>query len=911
MKLLSATVSHYRIHKSTKLEFDPSRTLVGGPNESGKSTFAEALHRGLFLKSRITGAALEDMKSTVHVGAPGVEIYFESGSNQYRLVKVFQGQSGSTQLTEIGGESWKDEAAESKLNELLGVDDVGGGRNILERLKNQWGHLWVWQGESGSHPSQHVAQENSNLIQRLQSEGAAAVLQSALDTAVADWIETRYSEHFTKGGKQKAGSDLASAQEEERQAYEDFHKAEERLKRLEQAIQNFEQSETGIMDQEKALVDILSQKKISQERIHQLESLQNDRQQKAEQQQRASQQLELFDQVHKKIESLKINRDEVSKALAPESHKLEDVRKSLDASDQAILSASRQHETALEHTRNARLRFDWIQSWKNLLNQKSQLAQLLKRQTQAKQLKDQVRVVKEELQQLPDLTDSMVQKLRKIESRYEASKAVVESMAARIEIKQADLKVTLDGKLIQPGAQQTISESTELQIGDAVIIQLHPGGGGSLTEAREKSQQLKNELAEAFDKAGIQSIEKANEAAIRRTQLIQKLEHLEEQLKPLDDGDLEDDIAQLESNIQVSESELNRRREKLKDEKLPDDSDQESLKSLESDARETLDQVEMKENEFRRELEMARQKKNSITEQLTQLENHIRQREVKLQDLKTEIKVLEETHGNLEKRQSGLETARQEKQELDTELAELSARLNSMQPDLLRSELERLHRAEDITRKTIQDLRDRRAESKALCEYDGSNDPQMEFETAHARLAESRENLERENLRAGAIQKLTELFRSEKETLSSQLSQPLADRISIYLRALFGAGANAVVKFEGQEFQGIQLYRPGQVGAFDFSELSGGTREQVAAAVRLAVAELLACDHDNSLPIVFDDAFAYSDPDRVQSLQCMLDLAANRGLQIIILTCNPSDYALLGTEVRSFKTTENTQSPSR
>lgn len=42
------------------------------------------------------------------------------------------------------------------------------------------------------------------------------------------------------------------------------------------------------------------------------------------------------------------------------------------------------------------------------------------------------------------------------------------------------------------------------------------------------------------------------------------------------------------------------------------------------------------------------------------------------------------------------------------------------------------------------------------------------------------------------------------------------------------------------------------------------------------------------------DSFAFSDPNRVQNLQRMLDLAATRGLQVIVLTCNPSDYAALG-----------------
>jgi hypothetical protein len=62
------------------------------------------------------------------------------------------------------------------------------------------------------------------------------------------------------------------------------------------------------------------------------------------------------------------------------------------------------------------------------------------------------------------------------------------------------------------------------------------------------------------------------------------------------------------------------------------------------------------------------------------------------------------------------------------------------------------------------------------------------------------------------------------------------------------------------------------------------------------MAEVLAGDHGGCLPVVFDDAFAYSDPERVNQLQRMLDLAATRGLQVIVLTCNPSDYVALGAK---------------
>jgi len=108
-----------------------------------------------------------------------------------------------------------------------------------------------------------------------------------------------------------------------------------------------------------------------------------------------------------------------------------------------------------------------------------------------------------------------------------------------------------------------------------------------------------------------------------------------------------------------------------------------------------------------------------------------------------------------------------------------------------------------------------------------------------------------------------------------------------------------VVRLGNNKFAGFDLSRAGESAAMPFAALSGGTREQVAAAVRLAVAELLAAEHDGSLPVVFDDAFVNSDPERVVTLQRMLDLAAARGLQVIVLTCNSADYVALGArEVR-------------
>ena len=131
--------------------------------------------------------------------------------------------------------------------------------------------------------------------------------------------------------------------------------------------------------------------------------------------------------------------------------------------------------------------------------------------------------------------------------------------------------------------------------------------------------------------------------------------------------------------------------------------------------------------------------------------------------------------------------------------------------------------------------------------------------------------------------------------------QPLADAVQGYLECIFGRGATIRITWNptSGEFDELEVVRdPAGLGTFEFKALSGGTREQVGVAMRLAMAQVLAADHDGCLPVVLDDAFANSDPDRIAALQRMLYLAARNGLQIIVLTCTPRDYHGLGaTEV--------------
>ena len=67
--------------------------------------------------------------------------------------------------------------------------------------------------------------------------------------------------------------------------------------------------------------------------------------------------------------------------------------------------------------------------------------------------------------------------------------------------------------------------------------------------------------------------------------------------------------------------------------------------------------------------------------------------------------------------------------------------------------------------------------------------------------------------------------------------------------------------------------------------LSVGTREQLATLLRLAIAGYL------KTALVLDDQLVHSDPERLNWFRDRLRASAvERGHQVIVFTCRPSDY---------------------
>lgn len=887
MRLHAITLRHYRRHRDLRVELDPQRTLIGGPNESGKSTLMEAAHRALFLKAKGTTELHKGMVSLLHAGQPEVELEFEAGGQRYTLVKTF-GSRGNARLKRQDGATWAGDEAESRLAELLGAEAVGGG-GAAARIGAQWAHLWIWQGSSGNDPLVQANAERDALLQRLQTEGGTAVLQSALDSRVAARFSSRCAELFRDNGEAKVGSELGRALAAEAEARAAEQRARAGLDRLQEAVAAHDQALREMAEAEAALQQLVPALAALEARARQVAELQRQEAQQRQDLETICRQHEARLEAERSLGELRATLEQKRAAQAPRREQLGAGQTRLTEVRAAADQAEAAHRAAGDALRQIRARHDLAAAEAALADRSALHARQQARQAKVAELLQRRAEIERAAAALPALDASKLRRLEDAERAHTTAAARLQGMATGIEVLAADQEVRLGGELLASGSRQILTAETELRIG-GTRLQIHPGGGTSLAAARREAEDSSRQLAATLGELGVVSLAEAQGSLARRSQHESEWRALQAELKGLGAEQAAADLAAATRDLAAAEAEAARRRNAL--------GETADAPWTVAEARTALQQAETAEHRARAAREIAWTRVQEAEKQLTSLLESSQQAERELQELETRLNLLLEQQGPDAARAEALTRLLTEKRLGEAQLQTTLQNLAGLQPEHLEAERARLTRAHDAQRHKQQNAGERQAVAVALLRSDGSSDPAAELALASARAESATEQRQAVERRARAVQRLNELFQEEQQALAEQFTRPLADRVSGYLQRLFGNRAQASVALEDRTFGSLALLRPDH-GAFSFAQLSGGAREQVAAAFRLAMAELLAEAQGGCLPVVFDDAFAHSDPERVQRLQRMLDLAASRGLQIIVLTCTPADYAALGAaEIR-------------
>jgi len=885
MRLKSITVRNFRVHREVSVEFDEARTLIGGPNESGKSTLVEAVHRALFLRAKTTGDVQVGLTSR-HGGHPEVELHFEAGGCVYRLHKRFSGGSGTVRLSDGRGGEWTGDEAEEKIADALQVNVVKGGQ-----AKKQWAHLWVWQGAAGTNPTEHAQDIQKSLFDQLQRYGGAVVIQSALDAQVAQNIADQHTGFYTLNGKPRG--ELANAMAEQEDAEKKEAAARQVLERMEKAIADFEEAEQTIRTSQAAMTQLSGELEAVKTKLGHVADLKRQEEAQGRDAQSAAERHQTEYKADLQIRQLHEEVQKLAQALAPQEAEIENLTAREAEQRRGEESAEESSRLAEAATRGIRLRHDLSAAYVQSFEKEAQCEQLSQKLQQAEALNKQIATSAEGFAQIPAINARDLKALHDLENESSKADAALGAIATGVEVIETNTSVAIEGRTVASGESEVITSDAEIIIGNGTRLRIRPGGGTSLAQAQQRLHEARSKLQRRLDVHGIDSIVAAAEAVTRRQQVQAEMESLRAQLNALGFEESRKTHASTVTDWTAAKAEVERRRALVEGgSATPADLD-EARSQLKQRAEE-LHKAEAAEATQRAARDLARRQLQDARVLLDSRKDLVQQKRHEHTAKGGQARLLVEIHGEEEKRVASLAARKSEAETALHVLQETRKALIALQPGLLESDHRRVQRALEQHAVAKNDAEQKRAAARAQLQRDGVIDPQAEFALAQSKAQFAKDHRESLERKAGAVGMLHELFKEEHRALAEQFTAPLAEKISGYLQCMFGAEARAAVTLEDNRFTKLHLMRGSPPAAFEFDDLSGGTREQLAAAVRLAIAEVLSEPHGGSLPVVFDDAFTNSDPARLGVLQRMLDRGAAHGLQIIILTCSPLDYATLG-----------------
>ncbi len=906
MRLLDCRLQNLRRHGDLALRFGPGLTLIGGPNETGKSTLVEALHRGLFLKATASGPPVEQLRSRLHSGHPVVELGFEARGVRWRLIKRFSGSSGTVTLTPEQGNPHSGAEAEEILAGLLGVSEIVGSKQAGNVLPSRWAHLWVMQGSSGD---DLLARGGSHydlnaLINRLE-EGGGAAMQSPLDQQVVQSLEALLALNFTgKRDDVRKNSPLWQARQALIHGERDLEAALARLADYERCSDDLASTEAEL-------------RALRQQRLPALEAERQGLQAAAEALRHLDATLELRrrDLMPLRLQHQDLQQDQrelsgLERDLASGQEQQQSLHgqrqqagRDLLSLDQELVSARLALATLSQQLDGTLQRGQLMLKLREHGRCEAERRRLLHQLEQRRQRQSSRDALQNQLAGLPPVNGEHLAGLRQRQNTLRDARTRIQALATGVQLLRAEQPVLIDGEPLKPGEERRLTRAFELELGEAVRLRISPGGGEALGDGEAALGTAEADLRQALQALGVDSLSQAEAVAGQRQTISQQLAALEAaelasgeaQLQPARSGqpplDLEEQLTALSSQLTGLDQELaalgEQRQALAAEQPLPDD--EAGLDALHRQLQQTY--------------RLQRSSRQRAEQELQQLESrHLQANRIAaaaaqdLAALEAELRTRQERqHALLSRRGSALALAEalqaieSQRLQAEAELAELQRQRQALPAGGGEARLQAIAVEIEQLQQQLSQLGENLGAARERCESISAEAPHAAVERAQvARDAAAADQLALER-RIEAQKLLAQLFAEARSDLSSRYSLPLARSIERFLRPLLPEGPNCQLQFDqARGFVKLQLRRGGEY--YPFSQLSGGMREQLAAALRLAMADVLKGGHDGCLPLIFDDAFTNSDLERLDGLKGMLQEAVRGGLQLILLTCHPERY---------------------
>jgi len=863
--------------------FQEGLNVIHAPNATGKSTLFEAIRRGLLDGHRVGGKEVEVIRPWGRALAPAVTVEFSHGGQEYRIAKRFL-DNPSSKLGRKEGSRFVSLAEAGKADEMVRtmISRNAPGRG-LSRPEN-WGLaqvLWTTQGDLALEglSGDLVADISSSLGRQVAEPSAGPVERK---------VEESYLRIYTPGGKYRVGKDaslvvqlghsLESARGERAAAVTRQRDYEEAARRVEDLRARRAQARRD----EQRLGEEMKQARARAESFRELMSERNERTARAGEQEAKHADLK------RRMDEIVNTRGEIKKAADSLQKMVGDLplhQRELRQREKEAAGA----KSALENVRSERPKVD---AARELAEQARQFvenaralaaldAELQKITTALEALNRRKRERAEHV--APD--DNAMRAIRRVVKKRDEAQLLIEASLITLEVvpeKGGKLVVIAGEELgevqLSAGVPTRVSGSPEVVADLPGISRLRASGpAGSVEEHRAERAEVERELRRLTEPFGTSDVESLEALVEKRRALDRKIVEADTQIETWLSGRTLDEIQRQRSEVQAVCARVIQDHPEW-ERKPPDPS------ALKSDADAAgysfVRQVEKAESGWdaaQNALTAARGRSEQASSQAEGIRTMITSLETRLAELTGDGKSDEQRAEEITGIRLSWDAARTKLQDIERQLSEFRD-----DPVDTASRLERqLQSAEDAARKAGEDEKTEEGKLQML----GGQGPYSELVAAEEKVASLQAEVAAEELRAGAIRLLYDTLKQCQAEAAAAVAGPV-EAVATQMVQRIAGGRLGRLKL-GQTFgpAGVVPEISGEEAPLD--SVSGGEREQIYLATRLALAEVLA--REERQMVVLDDVMTFTDAGRMARVMAILEEEAQR-LQIVILTCHPERY---------------------
>ena len=827
--------------------------VLTAPNERGKSTFFDALH-AVFFKDRKSWD--KEIKALVPYagGDPAVAVEIELPEGVFRIEKRWNSRrSGDARITSAGQLIKQSDDAQAWIAEMLKSPQDGGPAGLL----------WVRQGQSGLDEGDNTHRARRDLLTSVAGEVDAMTGGRRMDMA-RDMCRKALDRYLTTTGRAKSHSPLKRAEDDAatlREKREDLERKSNDLRR--------ELDRRRELRRELAELEDPEEEEARRRRLAEAEAAHAEAGRHHEALERALEQERAKgvdrDRAAEKLEVMENNLLELAAAYAAVESAQEEERQSksaVRAAESTVSEVARAHGSARVDSEGAAdvlQRTLHVQALSSAAARRKELNEQLGRAEKLRQQTEQASADAKREISARCLTD-----IERFDEDLRVMKRTRDLEAATITMQYAPGRqdsISLDGVALPDRERRPIPDGAELDIGSLGQLSIHPGrkaSDGSLAEGEAK-------LAAALETAGVKSIAEARESALRRCLAEERgrdaqaalrgvapkgIETLREQIaalpEPMEERDDLPTVEEAQESDAATRVALTTASERLEECRL-------ELVDAQTRAARAAAAVEGAEGRrIRAEAQIAgiddpeaeRSRMKTKVRELTSAQTEATRRREGIAAMAPD---LDAAQAVLERAQSIMGRAEEDRQRIRVELGKLDTMINLLAGKAVEEELSDVIIRVDDAERVLDELK---------------------FEIA-------------------VLTKLEGALESARASARDRYVEPVLAELEPLVRVLW---PEAALRLDAEEVLPTALERAGTVEEFEV--LSGGTREQIALLVRLAFARMLARGGAPA-PVILDDAIVFTDDDRIERMFDALTRQA-QDLQIIVLSCRQRAFRDLG-----------------